>query len=65
MQTAEKNRLHTSRGRVRDDIAEHIDWLAAKLNELDKEIADMIRIRQQWSEQAALLRSVPGTVSLI
>jgi transposase len=60
MQTAEKNRLHTSRGRVRDDIAEHIDWLAAKLNELDKEIADMIRISQEWSEQAALLRSVPG-----
>lgn len=60
MQTAEKNRLQTSRGRIRDDIEEHVDWLAAKLNELDKEIAGMIRDSQEWREKAALLRSVPG-----
>jgi transposase len=60
MRTAEKNRLHTSRGRIRDDIEEHIDWLAAKLNELDREIADMIGNSQEWSEKATLLRSVPG-----
>ena len=60
MQTAEKNRLHTSRGRIRDDIEEHVDWLAAKLDELDREIADMIGNSQEWSEKATLLRSVPG-----
>ena len=60
MQTAEKNRLHTSRGRMRDDIEEHVDWLAAKLDELDQEIADMIGNSPEWSEKATLLRSVPG-----
>ena len=60
MQTAEKNRLHTSPGRIRCDIEEHVDWLAVKLSELDKEIADMIRDSQEWREKAALLRTVPG-----
>ena len=60
MQTAEKNRLHTSRGRIREDIEEHVDWLAAKLDELDREIADMIGNSQEWSEKETLLRSVPG-----
>ena len=60
MQTAEKNRLHTSRGRMRDDIEEHVDWLAAKLDELDREIANMIGNSQAWSEKETLLRSVPG-----
>lgn len=60
MLTAEKNRLHTSRGHIRDDIQEHVDWLTGKRNELDKEIDSMIRNSQEWSEKAALLRSVPG-----
>jgi transposase len=60
MQTAEKNRLHTSRGRIRDDIQEHVDWLTSKQRELDKEIAHLIRSNQEWSEKEALLRSVPG-----
>lgn len=60
MQTAEKNRLHTSRGRIREDVEEHVDWLAAKLDELDREIADMIGNSQEWSEKETLLRSVPG-----
>ena len=60
MQTAEKNRLHTSRGRISEDIKEHLNWLAAKLDELDGEIADMIGSSQEWSEKATLLRSVPG-----
>lgn len=60
MQTAEKNRLHTSRGWMRDDIEEHLDWLAAKLDKLDQEIADIIGNSPEWSEKATLLRSVPG-----
>jgi transposase len=60
MQTAEKNRLHTTWGRIRDDIEEHLDWLAAKLDELDREIADLIGNSQEWNEKTALLRSVPG-----
>ena len=60
MQTAEKNRLHTSRGQIRDDIQEHVDWLTSKQKELDKEIARLIRSNQEWSEKEALLRTVPG-----
>jgi len=60
MLTAEKNRLYTSQGRIRDDIQEHVDWLTAKQGELDEEIASLIRRNQAWSEKEALLRSVPG-----
>jgi transposase len=60
MLTAEKNRLYTSRGRIRDNIQEHIDWLTGKRNELDNEIDGMIRSSQEWSEKGALLCSVPG-----
>lgn len=64
MITAEKNRLHTSRGRIRDNIQEHVDWLTAKRNELDKEIDGMIRHSEEWSEKGALLCSVPGVGSV-
>jgi transposase len=60
MLTAEKNRLHTSRGRVRDDIQEHVAWLTGKQSELEKEMEDMIRESEEWSEKEALLCSVPG-----
>lgn len=60
MQTAEKNRLHTSHGRIRDRIQEHVDWLAASQREMDKEIAALIRDSQEWSEKETVLRSVPG-----
>lgn len=60
MLTAEKNRLYTCQVRIRDDIQEHVDWLATKQRELDREIACMIRTSQEWSEKEALLRSVPG-----
>jgi transposase len=60
MQTAEKNRLHTSRAHIREDIQQHLDWLTSKKKELDREIARLVRSSQEWSEKEALLRSVPG-----
>jgi transposase len=60
MRTAEKNRLHTCHGCIRDSIEEHIAWLASKESELNKEIAHLIRSNQKWNEKEALLRSVPG-----
>lgn len=60
MVTAEKNRLHTSSLRLRRDVQEHVEWLQAKLKELDGEIKQMISNSHIWVEKAAILRSVPG-----
>ena len=42
MLTAEKNRLHSAPLRLRPDVQEHVEWLQAKLSELDEEIEGMI-----------------------
>lgn len=60
MLTAEKNRLHTSPMRVRANVQEHVDWLTAKLKEIEAEIDQMIRHSPIWLEKTAILRSVPG-----
>lgn len=60
MITAEKNRLHTSPLRIRQDVQEHVEWLEAKQKELDGEIKQMISNSHVWVEKAAILRSVPG-----
>ena len=60
MRTAEKNRLHTSRGTIRDDIQRHIDWLESEERLLSKEIAFLVRNNPKWSQKVALLQSVPG-----
>jgi transposase len=60
MRTAEKNRLHTSRGAIRSDIQRHIDWLESEERMLSKEIAFLVRNNSKWSQKVALLQSVPG-----
>ncbi len=60
MLTVEKNRLHTVRPALRDDIQEHIAWLQAKLSKLDEEIDQFVRKTSLWKEKDAILRSTPG-----
>ncbi len=60
MLTVEKNRLHTVRPALRDDIKEHIAWLQAKLSKLDEEIDQFVRQTSLWKEKDAILRSAPG-----
>jgi transposase len=60
MLTMEKNRLHTVRPALREDIREHIAWLQAKLAKLDEEIDQFVRQSSLWKEKDALLRSAPG-----
>jgi transposase len=60
MLTVEKNRLHTVRPALRDDIREHIAWLEAKLAKLDEEIDQFLRKTPLWIEKDAILRSTPG-----
>jgi transposase len=60
MLTVEKNRLHTVRPALRDDIKEHIAWLQAKLSKLDEEIDQFVRKTSLWKDKDAILRSTPG-----
>jgi len=60
MLTAEKNRLHSSVGRVRAHAVEHIAWLEGQMGELDRELDRAVRGSALWREKDELLRSVPG-----
>jgi transposase len=60
MLTVEKNRLHTVRPALRDDIREHIAWLQAKLAKLDEEIDQFLKKSSLWIEKDTILRSTPG-----
>lgn len=60
MLTVEKNRLHTVRPALREDIHEHIAWLQAKLGKLDEEIDQFLKGSSLWVEKDAILRSTPG-----
>jgi transposase len=60
MLTVEKNRLHTIRPALKNDIEEHLTWLQEKLSKLDEEIHQFIQSTPVWKEKDALLRSVPG-----
>lgn len=60
MLTVEKNRLHTVRPALREDIHEHIAWLQAKLAKLDEEIDQFLKQSSLWVEKDAILRSTPG-----
>jgi transposase len=60
MLTVEKNRLHTVRTSMRQDITEHIAWLKQKLAKLDEEIERFIQSSSIWKEKDTILQSVPG-----
>jgi transposase len=59
MLTAEKNRLGTVRGSVRQDIEAHLEWLENRLAELESQLQQAIRQSPLWLERVNLLRSVP------
>jgi transposase len=70
MLTAEKNRLGISPKVVHKDIKQHIDWLQARLEDINRQLTTTVRQSPVWREQDNLLRSVPGvgqvlSVSLI
>lgn len=60
MLVAEKNRLHVAAAQVRERIEAHIQWLAAELEELDRDLDRAIRDSPVWRERDELLQSVPG-----
>ena len=60
MLVAEKNRLRTSRLPIRQRIQPHVDWLEHELDEIDRDLREMLRNSPVWREKENLLRTVPG-----
>lgn len=61
MRTMEQNRLaHCPDDRVRQDIQEHLDWLAQRLRDADRDLAAAVRHNPAWQARDQLLQSIPG-----
>ena len=60
MVVAEKNRLRTARARVAKQIREHIRWLEHCLEEVDRDLGDLIQASPIWRAKDDLLQSAPG-----
>ena len=60
MMTAEKNRLHTARGKTRQDIQTHIEFLQSSLKKKDDELRKALQNSPIWRERDDSLRRVPG-----
>jgi len=60
MLSAEKNRVQQALPAVRPKVAAHITWLEQALQELDRDLDQMLQASPLWREREQLLRSVPG-----
>ena len=61
MRTMERQRLAQARlPALRDRVADHLDWLARELAELDDDIQTRLREHPRWRAALTLLLSVPG-----
>ena len=56
---AEKNRLPLAPPTTRESITRHIAWLTENIEELDRELAEMVE-RPRFDARARVMRSVPG-----
>jgi transposase len=65
MLTAERNRLGTMKGKARQDVQVHIEWLRRRLQDLDGDLEQMICKTPVWQERMNLLRSVPGMGNVV
>lgn len=60
MLKAEQNRLTAAPLYVREDIQESIDWLARRLERINKDIDKFIKNSSVWREKDIILQSTPG-----
>lgn len=60
MLTMEKNRLHNADPVVITRIQEHILWLQQELDDINKELQQLIENNPDWKEKSDILQSVPG-----
>lgn len=60
MRTAEKNRLHQADPAIKGRIKVHITWLEQELDDINKELKQMIESNPEWKEKSDIIQSVPG-----
>jgi transposase len=61
MRVMESHRLKACRdAKVAAGIRSHVEWLDARIDEADKELAEAVRKSPVWRERDELLQSVPG-----
>ena len=60
MITAERNRLGTVRGTVRERVKAHITWMQAELKQTDDDLANTVKNSSVWKAKDNLAQSVPG-----
>lgn len=61
MRTQEKTRLKLYHDdQLRRDLQDHIDWLTCSIETFDRQIKTLIDANRDLTEQATLMRSVPG-----
>jgi transposase len=60
MLSAEKNRQGKMRGKMRQNVEAHLEWLKQGIRELDAEIEQLSQSRTEWQSRLTLLQSVPG-----
>jgi transposase len=60
MRTAEGNRRAGAPAAFRPDLDEHIAWLSARIDQLDRELARLVEASPLWRAHEDLLRSCKG-----
>jgi transposase len=61
MRVMERNRLDSAPNtKVRDDVEVHVKWLNERIEQIDKEMEQVIQSSPAWMVKDRLLRSVPG-----
>jgi transposase len=60
MLVAEKLRRRTASGRVGQQIQVHVAWLQEQIDQLDRDLGQLLRESPLWRDQDDLLQGVPG-----
>jgi transposase len=60
MLTAERNRFQKADPAVKERIKLHINWLEQELDEINKELRQMVQDNPDWKEKDEIIQSVPG-----
>jgi transposase len=60
MISSERNRRRTSPPDLRDQLDEHIAWLQQRVSELDRQLTQLLRAREEWKHKSDILQSAPG-----